>query len=231
MENEKEIKEEIIEDIKCGSVKMCPKWHFFARNALFLLATILILLAVLMLVSFTVFSLHQTGAWSCSVFSASGLFMFIKYLPWLVVMVSATLIIALLAVLRHYSLVSQKPLIFSLLGILLVATAGGIATAPLHQAPFQRAENNNLPFVGPIYMNYSRQMPEETSRGIIYRMATSGFAIKTDYGEDINVILLNRNAPSQGNNFAPGDNIMVFGKKDPNIIYACGVSKINEIPR
>ena len=79
---------EVLEKIKSGQVKMRPKAHFVLKTALVALGFILIILFVLYLISFIVFTLRMSGIWFAPGFGLYGIKIFLFSLPWLLILIA-----------------------------------------------------------------------------------------------------------------------------------------------
>jgi len=227
--DEKPLKEEIIENIRHGSVRMSPKWHFILKNVLLIIATLFVLFGLLTLVSFIFFAIRQSGIGFAPAYGSQGILVFLKYLPWILILVSLLFIIVLEFFLKQYHFTYRKPLLYSLLIIFLISVVGGIAAAPLHQAVFSRAQREEIPFAGSFYRDYGARRLDEINRGQVTALLTSGLSMTNEFGENLNVILPSQILTRLANDFEPGDKIIVFGKKSSpssTDVWAYGIRKI-----
>lgn len=222
---EEQIKNKILEAIKSGSVKMKPKWQFVLTGVLFVVGVILILSTLLLLTSFIFFSVNRSGISLGPAFGPRGIIIFLKYLPWALIGLSIIFVIILEILVRRYSFGYRKPLLFSLVAILLIVITGGIAAAPLHKEPFKRANENKLPFAGPIYRGFEPRNFRDVNKGEITEMFENGFRIKNADGEELKAFLPEQILPQFKNDFKLGDNIVIFGRRNFNEIQAFGVKK------
>ncbi|TRZ64317.1 MAG: hypothetical protein D4Q79_01775 [Spirochaetia bacterium] len=224
---EEQIKNKILEAIKSGAIEMKPKWRFILTGVLFVVGVILILSTLLLLTSFIFFSVNRSGIGFGPAFGPRGIMVFLKYLPWTLIGFSIIFVIILEILVRHYSFGYRKPLLFSLVAIILVVITGGIAAAPLHKEPFKRANENNLPFAGPIYRGFGpiKPDPDDINKGEIIEMLENGFRIK-NAEEELRVFLPEQILPQLENDFKLGDNVIIFGKRNFNEIQAFGVKKM-----
>lgn len=224
-----QIKNRILEAIKSGAIEMKPKWRFVLTGILFVVGAILILSTLLLLTSFIFFSVNRSGISFGPAFGPRGIIIFLKYLPWALIGLSIIFVIILEILVRHYSFGYKKPLLFSLVAIILIVITGGIAAAPLHKEPFRRAnDRNNLPFAGPIYRDFKpiRPNPDDFNKGEIIEMLENGFRVKNTTGEELNVFLPEQILPQFENDFKLGDNVVIFGERNFNEIQAFGVKRM-----
>ncbi len=143
--------------IKSGQIKMRPRWHFAVRAALLASGIVLFSLALLYLASFIVFILHQTGLWRAPGFGLRGLRVFLFSLPWLLLAVALIFLVILEFLVRRYAFAYGRPLFYSVIAIVLLVLAGALAVAQtsFHRGLFRQAEENRLPWVGPLYRAYN----------------------------------------------------------------------------
>jgi len=229
----KSIKDSVIAAIESGKVKMRPKWHFVARAILFTVGIIFLLLTLLFLASFIVYVLRQNGVWFAPAFGLRGVGVFVRSLPWLLIAVAALFIVALEALVRHYSFGYRKPLLYSSLAMIFLAVIGGIAIAktPLHSGLFNQAQQNNLPVAGTLYRVYGMHPEDSVAEGIVMELKDDGFTMQDHLSEMLTVQMSDDTRFPYGTGFMEGDRVMVIGEREDNVIKAFGVRKIfDEFP-
>lgn len=237
MENEvdkNQIKEKILETIEAGKVTMKPRWHFVLRTVVLALGAVILFLALLYLVSFIFFIDRFTGLSFAPGYGTHEWYEFFTSLPWLLILLAAIFVILLELLVRRYSAAYRNPLIYSLLGIVLLVIGGGvlISQTPLHIRLFHQARRNQLPVAGPFYMQFVMQRFPTIHRGIITSVATSGFVIEDFGGETSTVIVTPQTRLPYGDGFMPGDTVLVIGPFDAttSVIDAVGVQKLDPDP-
>jgi len=226
--NKKSIREKVLEIIKSGKIAMRPKWHFIFRAALFISGTAIVLLALLYLVSFIIFSLRQTGLWFIPVFGSRGWFEFFTSFPWLLIVFAVIFILLLETLVRRYSLAFRRPLIYSILGIILIVIIGGaiINQTPLHRNLLRYTEENRLPFAGGLYRTFGFQQSRNTVVGNIIEINKDGFIIQGRRNKNTSIVVNRQTRFPFGTDFAEGDTVVIFGKRNGDIIQAFGIEKI-----
>src|SRR5205823_1531144 len=85
----------ILDKIKEGKIKMKPRAYFIARTVFFALGVIILLLFLIYLASFIVFSLRVSGLVFLPGFGFSGVRILFGSLPWLLIFLAAALIVLL----------------------------------------------------------------------------------------------------------------------------------------
>ncbi len=223
-------REEILEAIRKGRVKMRPRWHFVLRALLAALGAIILLLALLYLASFVIFVLHRTGAWFVPAFGLRGLYVFLLSMPWLLILLSLVFAAILEILVRHYAFAYRRPLLYSVLGILLVAVAGGLMVAgtPFHGRMSRYAEENRLPVAGRFYREFGRRPFREVHSGKVASVEREGFALRDIRGEILNIVITPRTRLPYGMDFSVGDSVVVFGVRDDGRVQAFGVREVKE---
>jgi len=92
-------------------------------------------IAGLYLASLLIFIAHETGIATVPVFGWLGIMLFLKSLPWLLILLILAFVIILELLARHYSFAYRVPLIYSTVVILILVVAGGLVVAitPFHK--------------------------------------------------------------------------------------------------
>ncbi len=227
---EKTIRENIIEKIKSGEVHMRPRWHFILKTLLAVVGITIIVLALLYLISFSLFILRQNGVWFITVFGSRGIGRFFASLPW-VIIISGVVFVAILEILaRRYSFVYRKPLLYSLIGIVVIVLAGGffVSRVGIHEKFFRLAEEKRLPIGGALYERYVMRDFKDIYPGTFVATTTEGFQLTDVNGRTFTVKLSPRTRFPFGAEFVSGDNIVVFGDMKGNVIDAFGIRKIED---
>jgi len=127
---------------------MKPKIYFALKTFLIILSAIIGFLFVLYLTSFVLFSVR----------AVRGLVPTLIALPWLLVFLSVILIIVLEILTRHFSFVYRRPILYVVLGIIILVLLGSfiINKTRMHPVLFDRAEKHRLPIMGPLYRGYGK---------------------------------------------------------------------------
>lgn len=239
-DDKKNLKEKVLEAIQSGRVSMRPKWHFFFRAALLLIGVVLLSLLLLYFASFTVFSLRQSGAWFAPNFGPQGWSVFFHALPWLLILFSLLFILLLEVLVRRYSFVHRKPLLYSAIAIVLIAVIGGHFAAPLHRRPFFEARRISpgehppagragMPFMGEFYRRFGPPLRfADMHRGTVITLTPAGFILEETDGVTSTVLLSRHTRIHSRIPFESGDMVAVFGDEQGTEIRAFGIQKIEE---
>lgn len=230
MENndqQKSIKDNILDTIKSGGVKMRPRWHFILKAILAVLGAIIVFLTVLYLASFIIFVLRQTGVLFVPAFGVSGWYAFFTHLPFFLISLLIIFIVVLELLVRHYAFAYRRPLLYSAVGIFILAVAGAVALAnsSFHGGVSKYADDNKETFVGKFYVQYSRQRFIDVHRGMIIEMDNNGFLMRNRGQEVLTIVVTRQTRFPLGADFSNGDIVVVFGDRDGDKVQAFGVQK------
>ncbi len=230
-EENNSIKDNVLQAIDSGKVTMKPKWHFITHAVLLITGIIFAMLSLLYLISFIIFTLHQTGLWFAPGFGLRGLRELLFDFPWLLVFVAIIFIALLQVLIKKYSFSYGKPLIYSIMIIVVIVATGGfiLSMTSVHKNLFLQAQNNRLPFGGSMYMQYGHPPQHgNITAGEILEALQNGYSINTPQEEILSIIVTPTTKYPLGSNFIIGDKIVVIGERDGYIIQAYGIRKIND---
>lgn len=227
-EKKKTIEESILAIIKCGRLKMRPRWHFVLKATLAALGGIILALTVLYLASFIIFALRQTGVLFVPVFGWQGWYAFFTHLPIFLITLLIIFIIVLELLVRHYAFVYRRPIFYSVLGISILVFAGALAVAnsPFHGGVSKYADDNKDTIIGKFYGDYGRQRFADVQRGIIKETINNGFLMINRRDEVLTIIVTRRTRLPLGADFANGDIVVVFGPRNNDMVQAVGIQEV-----
>lgn len=229
-EHKKSNIDHILESIKKGELKMRPKWHFVLKTVLLILGSVILALSIFYLVSLIIFGLRETGVIFTPGFGVRGTILFLRSLPWLLILLVGIFLIILEILVRSYSFTYKTPLIYSAAVIVLIACIGGwvVARTPLHAVIMRRAPDFNIPFVGGGYRDIQHPMFKDVHVGKIMIITPKGFNIQDPRNEILMVIITPQTKIMRGIEFRTGDHVMIMGPRFESTIEAFGVRKIPE---
>jgi len=227
--NKKSIRDQIVETIKSGGVKMRPKWHFALKTILALTGAIILLLTLIYIASFAIFMLRQTGVLFAPTFGFRGGYVFLRSLPWLLISLLAVFIVILEILVRRYSFAYRRPLLYSVAGIAFLVIAGGYAVAitSFHGRMFRSAERGELPWAGGFYREYGHQRFRNIHKGAVEEVFENKLTIRSRRDETLSVVMTPETYFPSGPDFAVGDWVVVFGDRDDHTVRASGIRKID----
>jgi len=226
--NNKEIMGGVLEAIKAGRVRMRPKWHFVLKAILMALGGVIMLLALLYLASFIIFTSRQTGVWFTPSFGSRGWYEFATSLPWILIVLTLSFILVLEILVKRYAFAYKQPLLYSALGIIAIVFLGGIVLAQtsFHQQLFRYAEDNKLPFGSGFYKSFGLERMAKTELGTIIEVLDPDFMLEDRRGEILRVFIVKETRFPLGTDLREGDTVVVFGDRDGNAIHALGIRKV-----
>lgn len=226
------LRSRILDEIKGGRLKMRPKWYFILNNALLITGGIIILLALLYLASFVSFILRQNGVWFVPIFGLRGWFAFLISLPWLLIALAIVFMVVLELLVRHFAFAYQRPLLYSLMGIMLIVLVGGflVNRTTLHASLAQFSEEHPLPIAGPFYRGFGHERFHNIHHGLITGTTTGGVIIQTERGEKLLIGITPHTRLPLGMDFTVGDVIVIFGDSDNDQIQAFGIRRVPPEP-
>jgi hypothetical protein len=230
-EDMKAVEDRVIAAITSGEVRMRSRWYFVLQSILLAGVIAVLLLLTLFVVSFMVYSLQQSGAWFGVHLGVSGWYVFFASVPWSLLFVSLALIVILATLLDRYSFVYHRPLLYALLGILVVVGLGGslLAGTSFHTKVLRYAATNGTPVVANFYRFYGNQASSEIHRGIVAAISRDGFIMRDAEGQSSDVVV-GPEGGSGGSLFHVGDAVVVFGVRAANgSIKPFGVENLGQI--
>jgi hypothetical protein len=227
-EQKKSIKDLVLDRIKSGGIKMRPKIYFALKTLSIALGVLVVGFFLLFLISFITFSLRISGAWFLPGFGLRGFGAFLNDLPWLLILISALLIVVLEVLVKHFSFTYRRPILYSLLGIILVVLVGSflVGETPLHPSLFQRAQEGRLPGIAPLYRDFGVPRLEDVDHGIVVEKTDNGFVIETPQGDKFTVVVSPKTILSPDSDVKEGDVVVVLGKLKDGVIQSFEIHKV-----
>jgi len=235
--NEKQtIKEEILSRIREGKTAMVPRWRFVVRAVLMAMGAIVSALVILFVISFVVFAIRQTRVSFLPAFGSRGVGLFLTSLPWLLILLALLFIAVFEILIRRYAFAYRRPMLFSLVGVLLLM-AGGTAIISLsrfHESLFEYAQNKQLPLAGPLYRGFGGEQFNHLYPGTIVELTDSGFILAEPNKSTTTIIVTPETRFPTGIDFVQGDSVVVLGDSDnttEGVIFAFGVQRVDRVLR
>lgn len=229
-QEQKSIKDRVLEKIKTGQVKMQPRFYFILKTILIMGGVFLAAALIIFLISFISFHLRTSGVWYLPGFGFRGLGIYLRLLPWFLIFVSVVLIFVLEILAKRFSFVYHRPILYSLLAIISIAVIGGfvIEKTPLHPKLLLRAREGKLPLAGSMYRNFGMPKFKDVHRGVVEEVVENGFKIRTFDGRLLTVILIRDTRFPFGKEVKKGDSVVVMGEREDDAVRAFGVRKIDD---
>ncbi len=220
---------ELLEKIKKGEVKRRPKSYFLMRSFLYALAILAVLGFSLFLGSFIFFSIRATGIFFLPILGFPGLKLFLLSFPWILIVLIVLLIILAEALLKRLHVVYSKPLLYSAIMLVVLVFFGSfiIERTHLHARLFERAREDMLPVMGPVYRGFGDRQIRDTCIGEVTAVLADGLIVETVDGREVRVITSERTScPCGLEQIDTGDMVVIIGEEENGEISALGVNKI-----
>src|SRR4030042_1853865 len=227
-QNQGSIGQIVIAKIKSEGVKMRPKIYFVARFVFFALAIIFTILIILYFASFAVFSLRASGTWFFPRFGFPGAKMFLVSLPWIPILIAGAAIVLLEVITKRFNLVYRRPIIYSLLGILMLAIIGGflLEKTPFHSKIFMRAQHERLPGIGGFYREFGAPQPKGARFGLVLSVAENKFLMQSPNNETTTVTYTKETRIPGKYVIKEGDKVSVLGRLINGILEAFEIREV-----
>ena len=224
----------VMDAIKKHNIQMRPRWHFVLLSTVAALGVFIVLLALLYIVSLSVFFLRDNGAWFATSFGGRGWFSLLHSIPWLLILFSLIFVVLLEVLVQRYSFVYRKPLLLSVSLIVLIVILGGftIASTSFHRQMQFNAMHHQLP--GALALAYGMPFrmppPPDVYHGIILATTSTGFVIHDENGAGTTTVVLTAKTHlPDGIDFPVGSAVVVEGDTvATSTVEAFGVREVNE---
>jgi hypothetical protein len=218
--------------VQQGDVHMKPKYYFKLKEAALILAIILTFCLTLYTASLVIFIFNPNDALILSRFGFTGIEFLLISLPWFFILLVVGLILLIEFFIKRFTLVYQRPLIYSLLLLvfLMVIGAACIEKMSFHKKLSGMAQEKNIPLLSPFYKeaNHMHQLP--LHQGMIIEVSESHtLLMQTTDGEKLLVIITPATKFFSGTEFTINEIIQVVGKRIENQIKARGIKKVPHI--
>ena len=227
----KTIEQDVMEKIRAGRVKMRPRWKFLLSSVLLGLGGVILLLTLLYITSFAIFTLRQSGVLFVPIFGMRGVFAFFAAIPLLLMLLILAFVIVLEILVRRYSFGYRRPLLVSVLAILIIVFLGGYALerTRIQYELFRQAHGpGGLP--APIGGMYRTPMHVQgVYRGTIVQFIPGGFTLIDENGAGTTTVLIDSNTRLPlGDGFSAGEEVVVFGDGASGTVRAFGIRPVQE---
>ncbi|MFZ5391549.1 MAG: hypothetical protein ACOZAJ_04740 [Patescibacteria group bacterium] len=223
------LKQLVINKITSGQIKMHSKAFFATGRTLSWLSGLLFSLLLILLTSLMFYILRYNSL----VFKGSGWAgwgIFFNSLPILILIITTLfgLILSLLA--YRQTTAYKKPAVYtvSLVAILSLSAGLLINLTPLHARLSEKAFNQNLPWLGPIYNQNLNGRWSGATAGTLTKISDDIWEIEDSLQKNWQIQIKSYTRFPLGNDFDLGDKIIVRGPADETIITAQGIRKIQD---
>lgn len=204
---------------------MVPRWHFVLHGLLWGAATVIVGLLAVYLLSFIMFAMHESGLIFAPFFGWSGFILFVVSSPWLLIGLLGLFLLILYILVSHYSFSYQKPLVYSMVILVLavIAVSSLIHQTNLHGRAGDFVERHPVPGLSPLYRGVGEQPPRNIMRGTVGEVGENEFTLIEEMGEEYIVRLSERTKMPYEMELVADQAVMVFGPLMDEVIEAFGV--------
>ncbi|MFZ3019946.1 MAG: hypothetical protein WA051_00245 [Minisyncoccia bacterium] len=233
MENNKKenkILNTVLREIKEGKLSMKPKWHFIVKTIFGVLAVFLSLSILLYITSFVSFAIKTNGAVFAPEFGFRGIGIFLMAVPWLLILVGVISIVLVESLIRRYSFGYKKPIVYSLLVILVLIVFGNLIDDNLkfHERFSNYAGRRGVPMFKLFYSNFLDKEQWEIHMGLISTSTNGGFILETRNEGNLNIQINPDTKIQPGLELINDIAVVVFGERVENTVQAIGVKRIGD---
>jgi len=229
------IQEHVLEKIRSSEVRMRPKFYFSFKIVLLCIVLLGILVISSFLFSFIIFTIRISGHLFLLGFGEKGFQAFFLLFPWKFLFLDLILILVLEWIVKQFRLGYRSPLAYLLCGIFFLTVIFGtlIDLAHVHEALLHKADQRGLPVMGDYYEHLRRPPPDQgVVSGFVEEASGTSFSIESAgmYGTSTMIwkVILPPGVTILG--LTKGDEVLVAGDLDGNMIRAYGIKKIEKIP-
>ena len=228
--------EQILERIEKNELTLKPKNYFRLKFVALLLVVSALIVATLFLLSFILFSLRAGGHLKLAGFGPSGWWVFLMFFPWKLAFIEIALILLLEHLLRSFKFGYKVPVLYLLLGVLVLLALCAIAIdeTPLHKSLLGEADKHHLPTpFENLYEDARRPPPQKFGifRGVITTVASSSYIIAVDNPRGIGTTTLFKViiASSSDRAYGPrvGERVFIRGEIKRGELHALGMRGAN----
>ncbi|MCX6764761.1 MAG: hypothetical protein NTU58_03640 [Candidatus Nealsonbacteria bacterium] len=229
-EQKNSLSEKVISKIKSGDIKMKPRIYFIFKMVLLGLGAFFLFLFVVFFISFIIFNLRITGLLFLPRFGFHGVGILFGYLPWALILIVGVLIVALEIFSKRFSFVYRRPIVYSLLVIIVLGFLVGflIEKTHLHSNLFLSARDRHLPVMGPFYRNFGAPPIHNVHRGIVSEIIDNGFKIETPREETLTIIIAPETRILSDETIKQGDEVVIFGERSDGTVNAFEIRQIEK---
>ncbi len=226
---EKEINKKVISKIEEERIKMKSKLYFILKSFLVIGIMFLLSLFILYLGSLVVFVFRANNILHFHGMGFRAFRSIIFSFPWYLISLSFALTILVGLMGKRFRFIYQKPLLYSLVGIILITLLGSflIEKSSIHQHFFSLAKREKLPVVGRMYRNLGDLDIENAYFGKVLEKGDY-WTVELENGQ---VFYLKITEKTIGrriySKLEEGDNVLIIGQINNSLIDVFAFRKIN----
>ena len=234
MKNEPDIKTKVLEKIHSGNLHKRPKAYFIAQVTLIVLLSVIALVLSVFVLSFIIFSMHESGVQFLLGFGQRGILAFLALFPWGILILDLLLFVIIDWLFRYFEFGYRVPVLRVFFGTLVLAVIGSVIIdiTPLHSMLLEKADHGGLPVIGQWYETIRTSHSDKgVFRGTISSIQGNDFVIShndNDCDADDGTWTVISQPGFKLADFSIGDKVYVAGDAANGIIQAYGVEKLSD---
>lgn len=220
-----DIRDKLLEKIKAGEVNMVPKWRFVLETVLWAFGLVVAALVAVYFLSFILFILNRSGVLFAPLYGWHGVMLFIVSSPWFLIMIVGIFLLVLYLLVTHYSFSYKRPLVYSMIGVVLlvIAVSSLIHQLSVHERMERFVESHQVPGLAPMYRGFGEERPNGVVVGTITAFSEEILELETREGEAIKATLFPHSKRPPEVIFVEGDEVMIFGEREGDMIEVFGI--------
>lgn len=233
-DREPSISRRVSDAIRQGDIKMHSRSYFWAKGMLFFGVLVLLVSLILYLGSLLVFVLRANSILVLPGLGLYGLRAILLSFPWFILALTVVLVGILEWTAKRFAVVYRRPLIYSLLIIMVLAVTGSILMENLsfHRFVSGLAKERQLPAVGRMYRHLSDLEMDNVYFGVISEKEVDHWKLKLNDGSEIVLDLENL---VQGrrlqDRLAVGSEVVVIGEEvRPDVVSVVRFRRLGDKP-
>ncbi|MES2225709.1 MAG: hypothetical protein V4480_02770 [Patescibacteria group bacterium] len=226
------IQEAVLAKVRAGEVRRHSRAYFLARLAGTIAVSILLLVVCVLIISFILFSLHESDEQILLGFGLHGVEVFLGLFPWLLGLIAASLILVLEWMLRRFRFGYRIPLLNVFIGIFVVSVALSalINFTPLHATLLHVSDQGELPVLGGVYQHVLDHHDDRGfARGRVVAIQPDSFLIQHDDHDrdrDDGTFVVRVQDHASLPELHVGDEVVVLGNPGPGYITATRIEVV-----
>ncbi len=228
--NKKLIKENIVSKIERGELKMRTKSYFILKSFLIFGSLSLFFLFTLYIGSLVVFVLRANNILFFYGTGFHGIKTVIFSFPWYLVLLALILIVFLEIIGKNFRVVYRKPLIYSLIAIMILSLTGSILvdSFSMHDSLFKMANEEKLPIGGRMYRNLGNLDIENAHFGEILKKENNNWTMRLENNEIVSLKITNETRGKRVfEEIKEGSEVVVIGELENEEINVLGFRRVN----
>ena len=218
----------ILKKIESGAIRQKPKWQFLLVTLMCMFALIALFLVLLYLVSFAALVLREHLFFDAFSFGPRAVFAVLHTLPFLLVLLTVTVLLILHVLVRHFAFAYMKPVVVTLGGGLLVTFVlfGAVLFMDTNSRIAHFGEGRHVPGIDILHSRFRDRMPPLATHGVVISAGTSTYTIRDENGEE-KVIQVTQDTDADQEVYDIGEDVFVLIKQTPQALEAIAIKIYN----